>query len=129
MTDRPVRTGRPASRPRLASERDYQRTIVGAAKDFGWRVQHTRPAQNGHGHYRTPIQGHIGFPDLVLVHRQVGVFFRELKVSTALTEDQLLWGTALLDAGADWAELRLPDDLDSFCQWLADAPRKAAGIE
>ena len=130
MTDaKPVRTGQPGGRPRLGNERDYQRTIVGVAKDFGWRVHHTRAAQNAQGHYRTPIQGHAGFPDLVLVHRKVGVFFRELKVSTDLTEDQVLWGTALLDAGANWAELRLPRDLDDVCQWLADAPRKAAGIE
>jgi len=113
----------------LASERDYQRTIVATAKDFGWRLHHARPAQDSQGHYRTAIQGHAGFPDLVLVHRRVGVFFRELKVSTDLSEDQTLWATALLDAGADWAELRLPDQLDDFCQWLADAPRKAAGIE
>lgn len=88
-----------------------------------------RPAMDGHGRYHSPIEGHPGFPDLVLVNRHVqGVVFRELKVSTSLTEDQVLWGTALLDAGANWAELRLPDGLDEFCQWLADAPAKAAGL-
>lgn len=116
-------------RPRIASERDYQQTIVGVAKDFGWRVFHARPAKDRDGHYRTPIQGDAGFPDLVLVHRSVGVYFRELKVSTDLTEDQALWGTALLDAGADWAEVRLPRQLDEICQWLIDAPRQAAGLE
>lgn len=125
----PKRSGKVAGRPRLASEGDYQRTIVGCAKDFGWRIHHARAALNAAGHYRTPIMGHPGFPDLILVHRNVGVFFRELKVSTELSEDQKLWGTALLDAGADWRELRLPRDLDETCQWLADAPRKATGIE
>lgn len=119
------RDGHPAGYPSLASERDYQRTIVTAARDAGWRIHHTRAAKNAHGRYLTPIQGHPGFPDLILVHRMVGVFFRELKVSTQLSEDQKLWGQALMDAGADWAELRLPRDLDETCLWLWEAPRQA----
>lgn len=99
-----------------------------AATWAGWRVHHCRPARDRHDHYRTAIQGHAGFPDLVLVHRRVGVFFRELKAHTVLTEDQTLWGTALSAAGADWQLLRMPDQLDETKQWLIDTPRKAAGL-
>lgn len=116
-------------RPRLASEREYQQTIVRCAKDWGWRVMHTRPAIGRYGRYHVPIQGDPGFPDLVLVHRDVGVFFRELKVTTILTDDQTLWAQALLAAGADWRELRMPRDLDETCQWLYDAPRRATGMD
>jgi hypothetical protein len=134
VTDRPKRTGRPAGYPTLAAERDYETTIIGHAKLAGWRVHAERPAPSRKG-WRTPIRGDAGFPDLVLVHRLVGVTFVELKVTTDLTDDQKLWGQALLDAsqalGIDpiWRVLYLPADQDPFCQWLWDAPRRAAGID
>ena len=121
-----VRTGKPAGPAAIAHERDYQRTIIDAAKMFGWRVHHTRPAWSGKG-WRTPIAGHAGFPDLILAHEHVpGVLFVELKYSTKLTADQARWGQVLTAAGADWRELRVPDGLSQFCQYLADAPRQAA---
>jgi hypothetical protein len=119
--------GHPAGQLTVATERDYQRTILDTAKMFGWRIHHTRPAWTGKG-WRTPLQGHAGFPDLVLAHEHVtGVLFVELKRSdNQLTEDQARWGTVLTAAGADWRELRLPDGLHDFCQLLADLPRQGA---
>jgi hypothetical protein len=122
--DRPHRTGHPAGPPVWATEKDYQRTIIDAAKMFGWRVHHARPAYSNKG-WRTPISGHAGFPDLVLAHPHVGVWFVELKYSTKLTADQARWGQVLSDAGADWRELRVPAQLHDFVQLLADAPRAA----
>jgi VRR-NUC domain len=118
------RTGHPVGDVSVATERDYQRTVIDAAKMFGWRVHHARPAWTKRG-YRTPITGHAGFPDLVLAHPNVGVLFVELKYSTKLTDDQQRWGDVLTQAGADWRELRVPDGLDQFCQYLADITRKA----
>ena len=114
---------RSAGRHPAATEKDYQRTIIDAAK-CSFAGPH-RAAWTGRG-WRTPIQGHAGFPDLVLVHAAVGVLFVELKYSTKLTADQQRWGDVLTAAGADWRELRVPDGLDVFCQYLADAPR--AGV-
>jgi hypothetical protein len=106
-----------------AKESDYQKTIVDAAKMFGWRIHHARPAWTTRG-WRTAIQGHPGFPDLVLAHGHVGVWFVELKHKTNLTEDQARWGVVLTAAGANWRELRVPEQLDEFVQELADAPRR-----
>ena len=49
------------------SERALQAAIVEAAQALGWLVHAERPALSKKG-WRTPIQGHAGFPDLVLVH-------------------------------------------------------------
>ena len=122
-----TRRGHPAGQISLATERDYQATIIDAAKMFGWRVHHTRPAWTSHG-YRTPISGHKGFPDLVLAHPKVGILFIELKYSTKLTADQARWGDVLTLAGGDWRELRVPQDLDVFCQSLADRVRDVQDV-
>jgi hypothetical protein len=109
------------------TEAECQRTIVAAAKLAGWLVYHNRPAQNGHGRWLTALQGHQGFPDLVLVHalaRQV--WFVELKRRpNTLAPEQLAWADALRNAGADWHVVWVPDELDEFCQLLADTAQPA----
>ena len=76
--------------------------IVRLAADHGWRAMHQLPAMNARGRYRTAIQGHRGFPDLVLASRH-GVIFVECKTETgSLEPDQRAWRDALQAAGADW---------------------------
>jgi hypothetical protein len=106
----------------VVSERDAQNRIVDTAKVWGWRVHAERPAFTREG-YRTPIQGHVGFPDLVLVHPVGGLHFVELKIGSKLTVDQQTWGDAIVAAGGAWREVRIRhvDDLDAFCDWLRDA--------
>ncbi len=60
------------------TERGFQRAVVATARLFGWRVHHTRPALNQRGRWLTPVQGDVGFPDLVMA-RQGRVIFAELK--------------------------------------------------
>ncbi len=75
-------------------EAELQDAIVEAAMMLGWRVMHTRPARTGKG-WRTPLQGHRGFPDLVLV-RPPRLVFAELKsLSGKLTPEQTAWIDAL----------------------------------
>lgn len=72
------------------TERELQDAIVDAAKLLGWRVMHQRPGRVADG-WRTSIQGHQGFPDLVLL-RPPRLIFAELKGKKgALTQDQALW--------------------------------------
>ncbi|MCI0542945.1 MAG: hypothetical protein L0Z49_00695 [Actinobacteria bacterium] len=59
----------------------------GYAMVRGWRVCHFRPATTRDG-WRTAVQGHPGFPDLVLARRG-RVVFAELKA--ALSAEQLEW--------------------------------------
>lgn len=77
------------------SEEDLQARILQAAELYGWRVHHGRPAVNRNGKWSTPIQGHPGFPDLVLARDGV-VILAELKSRRGQpTDDQKLWLEAL----------------------------------
>ena len=72
------------------TERELQDAIIETAKLLGWRIMHTRPARTQIG-WRTPIEGHAGFPDLVLL-RPPRLIFAELKSKKGrLTQDQALW--------------------------------------
>lgn len=46
------------------SEADFTTQVVELASLRGWLVTHSRPAMTAKG-YRTAIQGHKGFPDVV----------------------------------------------------------------
>ena len=59
------------------TERELQGAIIDAARLLGWRVCHFRPARTLNG-WRTPIEGHPGFPDLVLL-RPPRLIFAELR--------------------------------------------------
>lgn len=79
---------------RSMAERDLQAAIIEAAKYLGWRIMHTRPGRTAHG-WTTPIQGHAGFPDLVLL-RPPRLVFAELKTAKGeLTIEQSLWFNGL----------------------------------
>lgn len=98
------------------TEGEFQRQVIQLAVLFGWRVHHVRPARvrvRGKETYRTPVQGHKGFPDLVLARRG-RVIFAELKAGRGqLSEDQVLWRDAM-DGGqaAEYAGWKLwrPED-------------------
>lgn len=77
-----------------ANEAQFQRVIIGWAKHRGWLVQHVPPAQVRKGKHVTPTQGHVGFPDLVLV-RTGRVLFWELKGVGSRTAMQEAWGNRL----------------------------------
>jgi len=95
--------------PRM-TEAQFQRRTIELARRLGWRVAAFRPAQNGRGEWRTPVQGDgKGWPDLVLVKGD-RILFRELKRDrTYLEPDQKAWRDALLAAGADYAVWRPKD--------------------
>jgi len=81
-------------------ERDLQKGVVDVAKILGYLVQHTRVAWTGKG-YRTPIQGHVGFPDLVIVGHGRCLFI-ELKVGrNTLSPEQTAWLEALRTAAQE----------------------------
>lgn len=79
-----------------ATEAQWQDAIVQAAKLTGWLVHAERPAQTGQG-WRTAIQGHKGFPDLVLLHPgRAHLVFVELKRKpNKASKEQVDWLAAL----------------------------------
>lgn len=100
---------RPIARERLVSEADLQRAVLDLARLHRLRVHHCRPARHGE-RWATPITGHRGFPDLVIVGRG-GVLWAELKSQTGrLSVDQVLWAETLTTAGQTHVTWR-PSDL------------------
>jgi len=88
-------------------------TVIEMAKVFGWLVTHYRAARTSKG-YRTPLQGHRGGPDLLLVHRETGLTLHaELKSEVGgLRPEQKEWRDALSKRGA--YRLWRPSDLDKI---------------
>lgn len=84
-----------------ASEDDLQTMVLQTAALCGWRFCHFRPARTAQG-WRTPVQGHRGFPDVALA--KDGRFLAvELKGPKGKpSPDQLLWLAALGDHGRLW---------------------------
>jgi hypothetical protein len=86
---------------RQVKEADFQRDVVAFAKARRWHVQHSRTALSKSGRYSTPIQGHAGFVDLVLVRDGVLLFVELKKVGAYLSPDQRIWHARLKAAAAD----------------------------
>lgn len=104
------------------TERAFQDAVVAAAGWHGWLVHHCRPGRNRAGAVSTPIQGDVGFPDLVLVHPSRGTMFAELKSATGrLTPAQQAWHAALYQAGSECHVWRPVD-------WPAIMKRLAAPV-
>lgn len=120
--------------PITALERDYQNTILGAAKATGWRTAHFRASRTKYG-WRTAVAGDgAGFPDLVLVHSGVGlVWFVEIKRddNRTLSVEQIAWREDLIRAGAVHKVVLVPSGLDAFLLELVDVyeTRRAKQVE
>lgn len=96
------------------TEAECQTTIIEAARLAGWLVHHARPARSERG-WATPIQGHAGFPDLVLVHPLRGLLAIELKRRpNKVTPEQHRWLVALRLAGVDARVVWVPDEMDAL---------------
>jgi len=86
------------------SEENFEAMVVAASKIRGWLCYHT---------YDSRRSG-PGFPDLVLVHPESEVLYRELKTESGkMTTAQEVWRERLCQAGAnvkvwrpsDWEEI------------------------
>lgn len=101
--------------PKLVmTEADWLRQVIDTALLHGWRVSHSRPARTSQG-WRTPVQGHIGAPDLLLA-RGGDVICAELKTDRGrVSPEQHLWLAALGDHGRVWR----PRDRDHVLARLA----------
>ena len=101
-------------------ESHFQSQVIMLAKLHGWLVMHTRAVEIRPGVWKTPIQGHAGFPDLTLVHSTRGVIFAELKSSIGkLSASQEIWFGKLSEAGMEVHVWR-PNDIEFISKRLAN---------
>lgn len=84
------------------SEAQFQNRVIAAAKLHGWKVSHFRPALQRSGKWSTPVQGHTGFPDLILARDGV-VIHAELKTNKGrLNAAQREWAAAIGESYRLW---------------------------
>jgi len=107
----------------VQTEAEFQDVVLELAGVCGWMVHHVRPARMKDGSWRTPVQGDVGFPDLVLV-RDGRIVFAELKSERGrLSAAQKDWLGELRKAAA-WCgvsvvvELWRPSDWDDVVACL-----------
>lgn len=100
------------------SEANFQTAIMDMAAWYGWRRFHPRTVRTADARHLTAFSGEAGFPDLVLVHRNRGVIYAELKTQRGrLTPQQELWRADLEAAGAEYYLWR-PSDWDFIIKRL-----------
>ena len=104
----------------VVKESYFQSQVIMLAKLHGWLVMHTRAVEIRPGVWKTPLQGHAGFPDLVLAHETKGVLFAELKAdkNNRLSDMQKVWLQTLKEAGMEVYVWR-PKDIDTISRILA----------
>lgn len=84
------------------TERQFQDQVIALATLLGWKCHHVRPGITSGGRYMTHVQGHVGFPDLVMAHPKRGVIFAELKSDNGRVDAaQKDWHVVLSTADAE----------------------------
>jgi hypothetical protein len=118
---------KPRAGTATATERDYESTIIDAARIGGWLVHAERPARSTRG-WRTPIRGDAGWPDLFLAHPDGRALALELKRRPRRpTPEQVCWLHALaLGDAIDARVVYVPDELDALVAELVGALRSAS---
>lgn len=106
-----------------ATEAIFQDHVLQIARMNGWLVHHATPHKVGN----TWRSDGKGTPDLILVHRQRGLIFAELKTERGkLSHDQQQWALAL----QPWAEYYVwrPNQLELIAKRLGGANNGAKTI-
>jgi hypothetical protein len=76
----------------MITEESLQSSIIDLATMLGFLIHHDRPAMSSSGNWATHVQGHTGFPDLILVHeRSHAIVVMELKGKDAPTPTKNQW--------------------------------------
>ena len=103
-------------------ESTFQSSVIMLAKLHGWLVMHTRAVEIRPGVWKTPLQGHAGYPDLTLAHASKGIIYAELKSDTGrVSPMQKAWHETLSAAGAEVYVWR-PKDIEDISTRLARRP-------
>lgn len=106
-------------------ERDFARWLNDAAKMFGWKYAHFRPARTKYG-WVTPMEGDEGFLDYVLVRppRLIVAELKRIRRPSELSDGQKAWVGALSGVPGVEAYVWTPDQRDEIllCLGLEQSP-------
>lgn len=89
-----------------------------AAILHGWMVHAERPAMGQRGEWRTHVQGHAGLPDLILVRANRLMFVELKRKPNKLEAEQIVWADRLIEAGAEYRLLWVPEMMPAFLEEL-----------
>ena len=104
-------------RSNLASERDFQASIVDLARLCGWRVVHFHDSRREVGGELVGDSDAKGWPDLTLIRDRI--LYREVKTEKGrVTKSQDRMIVSLLAAGGD-AKVWRPSDWDEIQEVLS----------
>lgn len=111
----------PLQRGPRALELACQDAIVAHAARFGWLVHAERTSLTKSGRHATAVQGHTGFPDLVLIHALARRFMVvELKRPPNRPDgDQMRWLAAFHACGVHTTVWWVPEQLQQIYTDLA----------
>lgn len=104
----------------IVTEQAFLHRVIDLAKITGWRVAHFRPAMTARGAWVTRMDGHTGFPDLVLL-RPGRLIFAELKRSrkgNTTSPEQLIWLSQLAAVPGIEVYLWTPEAWDDIVKLL-----------
>jgi len=98
-----MKAAKPRKLPPLTGTQ-VQDAAIEMAHALGWIIAHFRPAMKSNGRWTTAVAADAaGFPDLVLVHSDRRILWRECKSrNEKLKPEQEIWRDWLLNAGEDW---------------------------
>lgn len=97
----------------LVTEKEWKAKVIETARLFGWRYAHFLMAQTKRG-WRTPQEGDLGFPDMVLV-RPPRLIIVELKAQPATRQ-----AGQPSEGQAEWLrQLALVPGVEAYC-WRPD---------
>jgi hypothetical protein len=110
----------PTAKPPAELERDFARWLNDAAKMFGWRFAHFRPARTKYG-WVTPMEGDDGWPDYVLVRppRLIIAELKRLRRPSEVNLGQKVWLDQLDAVPGVEVYLWTPDQRDEILLCLA----------
>lgn len=106
-------------------ERDFARWLNDAARMFGWRFAHFRPARTKYG-WVTPMEGDEGFLDYVLIRppRLILAELKRIRRPSEISDGQKIWLAMLGQVPGIEVYLWTPDQRDEIllCLGLEQSP-------
>jgi hypothetical protein len=105
--------------------RGFEVAVIELAQLHGWRVHHQRPARRANGGWTSAVEGHAGFPDLVLArgprHGRPGrLILAELKAGRGrIDPEQRQWRDTLVQVHGVEVHVWHQDTLEEIAGVLA----------